>query len=240
MKPRLQFSLGALLSSVVALGAVLGLFFASREISKLRAENAEMRGKLGRLEISDSSKIYICRIIPNYAFAGPFDPEQWVYRVYVPKGNYRFGYQRDEVSPAGIDRLHAEYANFGELDGEFDLLIAHHLDNDMTSDLEFRIRPQPTHGLSAMQGKGSSVVLNRKEGFEPVYFKFELMSFPDRPGPIDVEEATSFMATTTVLLIALKCPLNAADANGQKTLKPTDKPGPGLLVWLERDPGDEP
>jgi hypothetical protein len=237
-KRRLQFSLGALLASVIALGAALGLWFADREnvrlqgvVKALNVENKGLRNELGYLEIDDPKKICVRLVNPYIGFKRRQTPEEWSFHIHVPEGSYRIGYQRDEVGTDAIDRSHSQYLNLGTVEGKIDLKIAHFVDTEKnTFELHFEAVT-----AKCSSGSGPRGGLKMKSGFGPNYQPTGSASLH----AVDWLKTYTFEPKETVILIFLKCPLVTTTLVVSQTTTSamsTSLPGPGLLVWLEQVP----
>lgn len=79
---RVQFSLGTLILLTTLAGAVMGLFFVSRQADALRAENRVLRDQVGVLTVLDPAKV-------NVIAGKTTDELRWRWRVYLPGDSSR-------------------------------------------------------------------------------------------------------------------------------------------------------
>lgn len=77
--PRLRFSLRAFLLLLFIASLIASNLFTSWQLSQLREENVQMRKELGRLVVSDPTKIHVVAL-PSY------EDMLWRWRIYVPTG----------------------------------------------------------------------------------------------------------------------------------------------------------
>jgi hypothetical protein len=77
--PRFRFSLRAFLLLLFIASLIASNLFTSWQLSRLREESVQMRKELGRLVVSDPSKIHIVAL-PSY------EDMLWRWRIYVPQG----------------------------------------------------------------------------------------------------------------------------------------------------------
>ena len=225
-KRRFQFSLGTLLMGVIALGACMGFYFSYRENTRLRNENEKMRDEVGFLDITDPEKAWICNVKTDV-------PHKWLRRLYVPTdGDFRIGYQTSEVGLSGIDRTKADYTNFHLRRGSYviELNICKEYDAGRSFDLKIS-------GNHAWSGREISSRFNwEKIGFSR---RFHFREIENGIYPIP-EKSSSFNVNKPQYLAAVKVFKEIRNPDGLSgELAITPEPGPGLLMWFERDPGNE-
>jgi hypothetical protein len=232
-KRRLQFSLATLLSSVVALGAVMGLWFANRDNARLRGEVNMLRERLGFLVVEDPSKIYARMIKADESESKPGDPTRWKFRIYAPKGSYRVGCQDENVPCVGINRSRARYERIGPGEGELELTVSYNTDWKKRSEFGIEYRGDKFRG----GGGSGSGPLEIPPGFEPHSLSCNCASNID----VDTRKSYSFTIDEPVFLNSWKweTPTKAIGSDGERKYDCSSEPGPGLLVWFERDPEEK-
>lgn len=230
-KRRIQFSLGTLLMSVITLGACMGFYLTYRENTRLRNENEKMRDEVGFLDVTDPEKAWICTVKTDV-------PHKWLRRLYVPKdGDYRIGYQTFEVGLNGIDRTKAEYTNFHLRRGSHVIELNIYKEYDAGRYFELKISGNHTWSGREIGGRFDW----EKIGFSPRFHFREIENgiypIPEKSSSFDLDKPQYLVAVKVLKII--KETRNPDGLAGQTELAITSEPGPGLLMWFERDPGDE-
>ncbi|HLX62310.1 MAG TPA: LapA family protein [Planctomycetota bacterium] len=220
-KRRLQFSLGTLVFGVIAAGAVIGMIFAYYENRKLSAEIHALKEQFGFLTIDDPTKIWARSVETDENY-------KWKFRVYVPRdGSYRIGVQTENVVPAEIDRNYANYHTLGKVKrGEFVIDAQIVRLTDERGILQLRV---PKNDVTDVR-LNSYGAFNVKSPATWFYKTYESKG-PQAHSCRWVDEDK---------------PMELLSVKMEKTIGDTEDfnqavrdPGPGVLIWLEKEPPHE-